>query len=328
MKPWAHRSELAGLLDFQQAHTGARRPVTPEYQSPSIQGPAADMGLLRHLETALQELHLLLANHEDLLQWVDHLLEYLQRLRRDFPLPAPEEAFQRLQSLRLELFWLPPTIFDRHGGDSGCIAVLSYYYATALALDPLFPEIGYAYLGSMAVTPFEKMQSLLLTRRRPQDPSTQTALSVMDIPGQVLSNYKEQQKQMSTCFDAYRSSPRSPYSTPCAQPALMPELTQTSMYTPSTTQSLRSLQPPRVSYFQGTHNRSGSGRGSPLSQPQLMNERAMGGGNPLPSQHFGYPNVSYDVYGMVSGLGYEGHYDNDLPDGMNSRFVAPSELWT
>lgn len=67
--------------------------------------------------------------------------------------------------MHLWLFWLPPQLFRPDTLDIGAVTVMSPFYAAALALEPVFPEIGEAYLGSLAILPIEKMHQMLLARR-------------------------------------------------------------------------------------------------------------------------------------------------------------------
>jgi hypothetical protein len=50
------------------------------------------------------------------------------------------------------------------GSDMILLAVLSQFFAVALALEPLFAEIEGAYLGTMVVPPIEEMRRIFLAR--------------------------------------------------------------------------------------------------------------------------------------------------------------------
>jgi hypothetical protein len=58
------------------------------------------------------------------------------------------------------------------------LAVLSQFFAVALALEPLFAEIEGAYLGTMVVPPIEEMRRIFLARETTQTliPDTQLAM--------------------------------------------------------------------------------------------------------------------------------------------------------
>ena len=276
MRPWAHESDLALYIEGQRSIARARTPVTPTYPGHHVQPPPEDLLRLDQLVHALQDLRLRLSNHQDLVVKVDHLLQYLQHLRHDFPLQAPEEAFERLQSFRALLLWLPPLLFRPNESDAGAIAMLAYVYAAALALEPLFPEIGGSYLGTLAVTPLEKLHSILVSRRaaQPQDTSTQVALSLLDVPMQVLSSYRSRQRHLANSMDAYRHSPHIPVSVSPNQLVSSPDVTHTSLYSHSPVSTPGSLQvPPMSSYFQGAsmpniHRHSSSSYSSQPAAPR------------------------------------------------------------
>lgn len=71
-----------------------------------------------------------------------------------------DTALAKLQTMRSWLSWLPPQVFRPDASDVGTVAVMSHIYATALAPEPIFPEIGGAYHGSFAASPIEKMHQM------------------------------------------------------------------------------------------------------------------------------------------------------------------------
>ncbi|KAI9874033.1 MAG: hypothetical protein M1823_007777, partial [Watsoniomyces obsoletus] len=147
MRPWAHESELARYLDVQRSVARARTPSTPTFPKASSSIPREDLHRLDEITTALHSLQLRLSNNEDLADYTGRILEFVNQLRQEFPVSAPENAFSRLQPLRDLIFWLPPAVLHAGESDLAALTLLSHLYATALALEPIFPEIGGAYLG-------------------------------------------------------------------------------------------------------------------------------------------------------------------------------------
>ncbi|ERF70927.1 hypothetical protein EPUS_02450 [Endocarpon pusillum Z07020] len=237
MRPWIHESEIANYIESQRSVAGARTPVTPSF--PQTQPRTEDLARLDQATAALHDLRARLANNAELSDLTSRLLLFLQDLRRDFPLQAPEEAFERLQELRQWLFWLPPALFRPGESDLGAMAVLSHFFGVALALDPLFPEIGGSYLGSMSVMPIEDMQRVLLARRaaHPQETGVITALSLMDVPLRTVSSYKAKQHFLAQRPQSYQASPHSPYPASVSQTASSPEAMPRSVYAHSPMQS-------------------------------------------------------------------------------------------
>src|SRR5277367_1441106 len=291
MRPWMQESRLAPHLLAQRSINRARTPVTPTFNSsnsPSQHMRPEDLVHLDRVTAALHELRARLANNDELSRRVVQLLSFLQKLREDFPLQAPEEAFERLQNLRSWLFWLPPAMFRSQEGISvqGAFAVLAHFFAVALALDPLFPEIGGAYLGSMSVPPVEEMRRILLARTtaRPQESGPQIALALMETPVQMCGEYKarqqylaSQQTQQTQQNEAWRGSPRREFAGPAL--ASTPELPPVSLFSnTSPMQSSGNLGVPGPPYFSGatqplrTVSQFGPSR-SPGLRPQVMAEQ-------------------------------------------------------
>ena len=324
MRPWAHESELATYLDGQRSIARARTPVTPTYPTTHVQPPAEDLLRLDQSVQALQDLHQRVASYPDLLSRVDQLSDFLRQLRRDFPLQAPEEAFERLQTLRVLLFWLPISLFRPDESDTGGIAVLSHAYSTALALELLFPEIGGSYFGSMVVVPLEKLHSILLSRRaaHPHDASTQVALSLLDVPMQILSAYRSRQRTL----DAYRRSPHSSFAVPSDQMVTSPGLSQTSVYSLSPATTPGSLQIPMPSYFSATTSSSNPRHSSSSYSSQPA--RIPGRDSPMVGSHMTYPPAQMETgYDLPTSMAYQEPLSYPTTYGFDSRCVIPSELW-
>lgn len=329
MRPWARESELANYIESQRSITRAKTPVTPTYPPAQVQPPSEDLMRFENLSNALQDLRLRLANHDDLLAKLDLLQSYLEQLHMDLPLQSPDEAFERLQALRSLLFWLPPALFRPNESDTGAIALLSYFYAAALSLEPLFPEIGGSYLGTLVIAPLERLQSILFSRRaaQPQDPSTQVALSLLEIPMQVLASYRSRQRQLAHSMDAYRHSPRSPFSVPSGQMVSSPEMSQSSIYSHSPAQSPGSLQVPVTSYFQGVTSSGVHRHSSPQFSVHPMAERSSNRESPLIGPQISYTSAHMGPnYETQSGMSYR-DYESYPSFGMHSRLVTPLQLW-
>ena len=335
MRPWIHESDIANYIESQRSVAGARTPVTPSF--PQAQPRTEDLARLDQATAALHDLRARLTNSVELSNLISRLLGFLQELRRDFPLQAPEEAFERLQELRLWLFWLPTALFRPEESDLGALAVLSHFFGVALALDPLFPEIGGSYLGSMAVTPIEEMQNVLLTRRaaHPQETGVITALSLIEVPVRTVSSYKARHHFLAQRSQSYQPSPHSPYSAPVPQAASSPETIPHSLYAQSPMQSPAHRSSHGSPYITPGSGSSGARRASgyfdavpktsshsseessylySYSGPPLGSNVVYSSGQPrMESQRFlgsGYETSAFQTYGVETG------------------FVSPTELWT
>ena len=330
MRPWIHDSEIASYIVSQRSLAGARTPVTPNF--PQAQPRTEDLARLDQATAALHDLRVRLTNSVELSDLISRLLVFLQELRRDFPLQAPEEAFERLQELRLWLFWLPPALFRPEESDLGPMAVLSHFFGVALALDPLFPEIGGSYLSSMSVTPIEDIQRVLLARRaaHPQETGVMTALSLMEVPLRTVSSYKTKQQFLTQRSQSYQASPHSPYTAPVSQTASSPVTMPPSLYAPSPMQSPGSRASQDTSYVatepvgSGTRRTSDYFEAVPRTSSQSLDDNnylysysgpplGYSSGHQRMESHrtpsSGYETASFQAYGIDSG------------------FVNPPELW-
>lgn len=335
MRPWIHESDIANYIESQRSIGGSRTPVTPNY--PQSQPKTEDLARLDQATAALHDLRARLTTNAELSNLISRLLVFLQELRRDFPLQAPEEAFERLQELRQWLFWLPPALFRPEESDLGAMAVLSHFFGVALALDPLFPEIGGSYLGSMSIAPIEDMQRVMLARRaaHPHESGVITALSLMEVPLRTVSGYKAKQHFLTQRSQSYQASPHSPYAAPMSQSASSPEALPHSVYAQSpmhspvhhTHQGSPYVTPGSVS--SGARRASGYFEAIPRPPSQSIEDTGYlysYSGPPLGS------NVAYspghqrmENYKISSG-GYETAAFQAY--GTDTGFVSPTELWT
>ncbi len=334
MRPWIYESDIANYIESQRALAGARTPVTPNF--PQTQPRTEDLARLDQATAALHDLRARLTNSVELSNLIARLLSFLQELRRDFPLQAPEEAFERVQELRLWLFWLPPTLFRPEESDLGAMAVLSHFFGVAVALEPLFPEIGGSYLGSMSVAPVEEMQRVMLARRaaHPQEIGIATALSLMEVPLRTVSSYKARQHFLAQRSQSYQASPHSPYAAPVPQSASSPDTMSQSLYAQSPMQSPGHRPSQGSPYITPASSTSGARRTSgyfdavPKTSSQSAEDSYQYGysGPPLGS-NVGYSSAHPKMEShRTPSSGYEASAFQAY--GFETGFVSPTELWT
>lgn len=220
MRPWAHESELARFLDLQRSITRARTPSTPTFPNANALGMTQDDDIRRldEMRNALHNLKARLAHSPEIAEHVSSIFDYLSDLRADFPIPAPERAFSRLQPLRDLIFWLPPGVLRAGQSDLTALTMLAHLYATALLVEELFPEIGASYLGVICLPPLERIHEILAQRRaaQPADSGCQMALQIIEYPVRVATGYKARQRQSSASMmtDPYGRAAHSPHHSP------------------------------------------------------------------------------------------------------------------
>lgn len=348
MRPWQHESELALYIEGQRSIGRARTPVTPTHSGHPSSPLPDDLNRLHQAIQGLNDLRLRLANNQELLEHVEELIDYVHQIQQDYPLQAPDTAFSRLQTMRSWLFWLPPQLLRPDASDVGALAVMSHFYAMALALEPIFPEIGGAYFGSLSVVPIEKMHQMLLARRssRPQETGLQVALDLMQGPVQSVSLYNARNPQSSMALaiggtQPYRQTSHSPYMVPQVAHTPTSEVLSTTLYS-SPMHSPGSLQVPGSPYFptlpsQGVPTLSRTETQS--SRPSLVSgqhsSRSTGSqlsqGSSLVGQFS--PSLPEHNYSYASGLGYHEAAaftptNYSMPPPLNTtRFVAPFDIW-
>lgn len=348
MRPWLHESELAVYIEGQRSIARARTPVTPTFPGHQSQVVPDDSNRLHQAVQGLNDLRLRLANNQELLEYVEELILYIQQIQKDFPIQTPDTAFARLQTMRSWLFWLPPQLFRPEASDVGAVAVMSHFYATALALDPIFPEIGGAYLGSLAVSPIEKMHQMLLARSssHPQETGLQVALDLIQGPVQSASLYSSRNSHSAMAqalgdTRAFRQASHSPYIVPQPGLAPTPEVSSTTLYSNSPVHSPGgSLRVPGSPYFPTVPSQIGSNLSrteTGSSRPRLMSTEhsshstgsMLSQGSSLASP---YSPILQDQqgYSFTSGMGYHEaavFSPASYAPLRSTRFVAPSETW-
>ena len=342
MRPWLHESELALYIEGQRSIARARTPVTPTYPGHQSQPLPDDLHRLHQAVQGLNDLRLRLANNQELLEYVEQLIAYIQLIQHDFPIQAPDAAFARLQTIRSWLFWLPPQLFRPDASDVGAVAVMSHFYATALALEPIFPEIGGAYLGSLSVSPIEKMHQMLLARRssHPQETGLQVALDLMQGPVQTASFYSSRNPQSAMAqamgdARSYRQTSHSPYM-PQGSLAHTSEVPSTTVYSNSPMQSPGNLRVPSSPYFPtvpSQNNTALSRTDTSSSRPSLHSTdhssgSMMSAGSSLASQYTS-PVTEPQSYSFTPGVGYHeaASFTTPASYSMPPRFVNPSQIW-
>jgi hypothetical protein len=130
--------------------------------------------------------------------------------------------FDRLQPFRQWVFWLPVLYLQQTNGLSpSALVVIAHYYTVALLMERLFPEIGAAYFGSLAVGPVEEIARRLhafnISGGLPQD-DLQTPVDLMQFPLMMVEEFRS----------------RMGWNQPSRSPSF-PQFTDADLYMPATT---------------------------------------------------------------------------------------------
>lgn len=189
MQAWREESVFAEYLS--QQSTLALQPLSTESTFQVTPDTRRDhLATLQRVQEALQRLQPYLAAYEHEGKWVEQLNGYIHRLKTSNPAQSPEEQFNQLYALRKWLFWVPVTLLSARKGDVWTLLVLAHYYGAALTLEPLFPDIGSAFLGTLALHPLEEIVRIINTIQTSPNLNYQAAVMMMDFPREAVSSFK------------------------------------------------------------------------------------------------------------------------------------------
>ena len=189
MQSWRHESLFAEFIAEEDLVAASIR--TP--RRPSSAKPNERAAILQSAIQSLQRLQLTLVGHEHESSWVGQILAYLYRLQTSAPAQTPEEQFSHLYMLRKWLFWVPVSLLQRPEGKGPAMLTLSHLYATALSLEPLFPDLGSSFCAALALPPLEAIINLTSAMQSEQgaDPASMEIGSMMQYPQQTALSYRQ-----------------------------------------------------------------------------------------------------------------------------------------
>lgn len=190
MQPWRHESLFA---DYIAEHTPMpnRHFMNPISTPISPEARREHMNALVDIHASLQRLQPYLVRNEQESKWVDQLKGYLDRLRSSSQPQSPEEQFNQLYALRKWLFWVPISLLAAKRGDVNVLVVLAHFYATALALEPMFPDVASVFVADLSLRPLEEINNLVQGFQDPRyDSRLQTMSYLVQFPVDMVSSYK------------------------------------------------------------------------------------------------------------------------------------------
>lgn len=186
MHSWKYESIFAEYITEEDLFVGAypsRRPSLDEENRNTI---------LSNTIHASQRLQGFVVGHEAESYWIGQLLQYLQRLHVSSPAQTPDEQYSHLYLLRKWLFWVPTLLLQTQGGRGPALLTLSHFYATALALEPLYPDLGSAFCARVALSPLEQIISVTdaMQSQRVMDQNSMEIASLMHFPQQMALDFR------------------------------------------------------------------------------------------------------------------------------------------
>lgn len=198
MQQWRHESMFA---DYMAEHSPMR---TKSFMNPigspiTQEARRAHISTLSDVQDSLQRLqpYLSLNRHEQEGKWVDQLRGYIERLRTAGAAQTAEEQFTQLYALRKWLFWVPISLLAAKRTDATVLVVLAHFYATALALEPMFPDVASVFCANLTVGPLEEIILIVQGYQNPSyDDRTQSVSYLIQYPSELASSYKTRRDWM------------------------------------------------------------------------------------------------------------------------------------
>ncbi|KAK8158007.1 hypothetical protein BKA80DRAFT_291393 [Phyllosticta citrichinensis] len=191
MQSWRHESAFSDYITEQASNP----PQTLSNNAPSFISADARRGHLATLQLVhsnIERLQPYLVNYEQESKWLDQLKGYIERLRVSNPPQTPEDQFQQLYALRKWLFWVPISLLSARSGDVNVLLVLSFFYAVAVAIEPVFSDIGAWFCADNALIPLEEIVRYIdaLQAGHGYAHNLPTVAFLMDFPRETASNYR------------------------------------------------------------------------------------------------------------------------------------------
>lgn len=217
MQSWKHESNFIDFMDEQATFPRAPPSPLPLDVHQSREPRREDLSTLQHVYRALQSVESFVTGKEEETRRLKELMSFIRSLRSFLPVSTVAQQFELLHPLRAWLFWLPISFLQRVKRDTSMLVVLAHFYAVALAMGPVFPEIGASYFGSMSVSPIEEIMRCLTRMQDTQQPSEddQVALNLMQFPLDMVVEFRARMgwaQHSPLPYPQLHLAPQSPYS--------------------------------------------------------------------------------------------------------------------
>lgn len=315
MQPWRHESLFADYIAEQGAAPN-KSYMNPAGTLVTQESRREHLGIIQLIQSSLQRLNPYLTRYDQEGKWVDQLKGYIDRLRASSSPQMSEEQFSLLYALRKWLFWVPISLLAARRGDVTVLLVLAHFYATALALEPMFPDVGAAFCANLALPPLEEIIRIVGTLQSTQSYSqpTQAAVLMMDFPRDTASTYQTRREWARQQAEEIETVQQSPYGLETINLDLENQIAQYSYgasLSPAFAPSPLSFVPSGIV----------SGQTSPyLEVPRTAVDGFSGGSSYVSPLGSPAPPLPYVQEESVFSFG--------MPMGYPSGFVATPTVWT
>ena len=190
MQPWRHESLFADYIT-EHSPMPNRHIMNPVSTPVSQEARTQQLNTLTDIHNSLSHMQPYLSPNDQETKWVDQLKGYLDRLRASNQAQTPEEQFNQLYALRKWLLWVPISLLSAKRGDVNVLCVLAYFYATALALEPMFVDVASVFVSDPSLLPLEEIVTIVQGYQDPRyDSRIQTMSYQVQYPIDMASSYK------------------------------------------------------------------------------------------------------------------------------------------
>lgn len=211
MQPWKNESQFGDFIAEQSTFPTA--PPSPAPGSKKLSNPRkADLDSLQRAYAQLQKVEMHLKENGADVKAIQQLMQFVRSVRKVSPNHTAAQRFEMLNPLRAWLFWLPVMFLQQTWGSPSALVILAHYYTVALVVEPLFPEVGAAYFGSLSLGPIEEIARRLFSINVSQtsEADLQTPLNLMEYPIDMVSKFRNRmgwvQPERTASFPSFPSN--------------------------------------------------------------------------------------------------------------------------
>ena len=212
MQPWKNESQFGDFIAEQSTFPTA--PPSPVPNSKKLSNPRkADLDSLQRAYAQLQKVENHLKENNEDPKAIQQLMNFIRSVRKVSPSHTAAQRFEMLNPLRAWLFWLPVMFLQQTRGSPSALIILAHYYTMALVVEPLFPEVGAAYFGSLSMGPIEEIARRLFSINVSQNSDNElpTPLNLMEYPIDMVSKFRARmgwvQPERTASFPTFSNNP-------------------------------------------------------------------------------------------------------------------------
>lgn len=191
MEAWKHESQFGEFIS--ESTTFPTAPPSPSPDHRTRQPQQEDLDAYSRTLRQLQKVETHLRHAKEDPKPVSQLITFMKGARKVTSTNGVSQQFERLRPLRTWLFWLPVMFLQKTGGSPTALLTIAHYYTVAMLMERLFPEIGAAYFGSLALGPVEDIARRLLSitvNGGGAEEGAQAALSLLDFPISTIDEFR------------------------------------------------------------------------------------------------------------------------------------------